>query len=788
MQQWVRTGELRELAERLTLAGLEVARIEAAGGLSDRENVVVGRIVSIDFHPDAERLAVCRVDVGNDEVLTVVCGAPNARENLVTACARAGARLPGMQVKTRTVRGVKSEGMLCSAMEMGLDNTAEGIIELDENAPLGCGIVEYLDLSDPVMELELTPNRGDCLSMTGVAREVAVLTGVPLASQDIRPVAGTVDDALTIELEVPGGCPRYVGRAIRSIDMSARTPDWMIERLRRSGMRSISPIVDVTNYVMHELGQPMHAFDLGRIRGGIRVRMAHPEERLALLDGSEVELGGEYLVIADHERAIALAGIMGGADTAISGETRDIYLESAFFSPDMIRGKARLLGMQTDASHRFERGVDYEMQLGAMERATELVLQIAGGEPGPVTHAACEGDLPRREPISFQAREIERTLGCAVETDGAKRIMRDLGISLEPEEGGWRAVPPSWRFDIQGAHDLVEEIGRCHGFDAIAARVLASVPETGRHRETDISTHDMKLRMMAIGYHEAVTYSFVDPAVQGTLIPGSDGAIMLKNPIAENMSAMRKSLWPGLLDAARTNLRRQERRVRLFEIGTVFLGGENIEDREERVKMAAVACGSVQPRQWGTTETGFDFFDVKGDLVNALSLVGDSSGLVFRKCGHPAFQPGQGAEILLDDRCIGFLGKLHPARAKELDVDADLFMFEVDMEHFFSAELPRFVEMSRFPPVHRDLALVVGETVEVSLLENEIRATAGNLLQNITLFDVFKGKSLEDNTKSLAFGLTFQSKLGNLTAVEVDKLIENIVNSLKSRVNARLRE
>ena len=788
MQQWVRTGELRELTERLTLAGLEVARVEAAGGLSDRENVVVGQIVSVDSHPDTERLAVCRVDVGNDEVLTVVCGAPNARKNLVTACARAGANLPGMQVKTRTVRGVKSEGMLCSAMELGLDNTAEGIIELDDNAPLGCGVVEYLDLSDPVMELELTPNRGDCLSMTGVAREVAVLTGVPLAASDIGPVAGVVDEALTIELEAPGGCPRYVGRAIRNIDMSARTPDWMAERLRRSGMRSISPIVDITNYVMHELGQPMHAFDLDRIRGGIRVRMAHPKEQLALLDGNEVELDGEYLVIADHERAIALAGIMGGAETAISGETRDIYLESAFFSPDMIRGKARLLGMQTNASHRFERGVDYEMQLRAMERATELVLQITGGEPGPVTHAACEDDLPRREPISFREREIERTLGCAVETDGAERIMRDLGISLRPEEGGWRAIPPSWRFDIQGPHDLVEEVGRCHGFDAIAPRVLASVPEAGRRRETDISAHDMKLRMMALGYHEAVTYSFVDPGVQDTLTPDSSGTIMLKNPIAENMSAMRKSLWPGLLDAARTNLRRQERRVRLFEIGTVFLGGGSIEDRKERVKMAAVACGSVQPRQWGATETDIDFFDLKGDLVNALSLAGGSSNLVFRKCGHPALQPGQGAEILLDDRCIGLLGKLHPARARALDIDADLFMLEVDMECFFSAELPRFAEMSRFPPIHRDLALVVEETVEVSLLEDEIRVAAGNLLQNITLFDVFKGKNLEDNTKSLAFGLTFQSKLGNLTAMEVDKLIENIVSVLKSRANARLRE
>jgi len=788
LKQWVDPGNIEKLSEQLTLAGLEVARIEPAAELSDRINVVIGRIISCAGHPDAERLQVCEVDVGEESSLTIVCGAPNARKGLLTACAKVGATLPKMPVDAVAIRGCESQGMLCSAMELGMDSSSEGIIEFDHDAPPGYSVVEYLKLSEPVVEFELTPNRGDCLSMLGIAREVAGIYGRAVQHAGGRQVAAEIEDVLPVELEATGECPRYVGRVLQGVNHSWKTPDWIIERLRRSGMRSINLIVDVTNYVMHELGQPMHAFDMKKIRGGVRVRTAFQNELLHLLDGKEVKLGPDYLVIADHERAIALAGIMGGADTAITSETETVFLESAFFAPDAIRGKARRLGMQTDASHRFERGVDSEMQIKAMEMATELIIGIAGGSAGPLIHSVSEADLPRHEPILLKPSDLDRVLGDAINPNMTESILCNLGFAVEQIPEGWRTKAPSWRFDIQNSHDLVEEVGRCFGFNAIQPRVRTFLPDTQDERETGISVHDVKLRMVSLGYHEVVTYSFVDPTVQDRLIPEGESTIVLENPIAENMSVMRKSLWPGLLEAVSKNLNRQEKRVRLFEVGTVFEAVQRGVSHQEKRMLSAVACGHVKPRQWATTETPIDFFDLKGDLTNVLALTRDSSALTFRSVDHPIFQPGQGAEIRLGDRSIGLMGKLHPAHAKPLDIDVDLFMLEVDMQYLLHSEFPQFVDVSRFPPVHRDLALVVEEDVEFQFIEDAIRVSAGSLLKNIVLFDVFRGKNLNKNTKSMAFGLTFQSNLGNLTAHEIDGVIEKVIQDLKVKTNADLRE
>ncbi|MCY4226198.1 MAG: phenylalanine--tRNA ligase subunit beta [Gammaproteobacteria bacterium] len=789
LKQWVEPGNVEKLAEQLTLAGLEVARVEPAGALSDHANVVIGRIISCAEHPNAERLRICEVDIGGDDRLSIVCGAPNARKGLVTACAQAGAVLPNMQVEAASIRGSESQGMLCSAMELGLDTDSEGIIEFDHDAPVGLGVVEYLKLSEPVIEFELTPNRGDCLSMLGIAREVAEIHGLAAQPLPINRAAEDIDDVLPVDVVATRECPRYVGRVLKGVNYSRKTPDWIVERLRRSGMRSINPVVDVTNYVMHELGQPMHAFDKTKIRGGVCVRMAAQDERLRLLDGKEVKLDADYLVIADHGHAIALAGIMGGADTAITNESETIFLESAFFSPDAIRGKARELGMQTDASYRFERGVDTDIQVKAMEMASDLIMGIAGGSAGPLVDVASEQDLPRHDRIMLKPSDLERVLGDSINPNMTESILRNLGFTVELTREGWLTTAPSWRFDIQNAYDLVEEVGRCFGFDAIQPRVRTFLPGIKDKEETSIPVHDVKLRMQALGYHEAVTYSFVDPAVQDRLIPGQSSAIKIKNPIAENMSVMRKSLWPGLLEAVGNNVSRQEKRVRLFEVGTVFEAGQKgSQDHHETRMLSAVVCGPVKPRQWAATETPVDFFDLKGDLISAFSLTRDSSSLIFKPSDRPVFQPGQGAEILIGGQLIGLMGKLHPAHARQFDIEADLFMLEVVMQHLLHAELPRFVDVSHYPPVHRDLALVVEEQVEVQFIEDQIKSSAGSLLKNVILFDVFRGGNLSRNAKSMAFGLTFQSNLGNLTAHEIDDLIGKIIRDLKARINVKLRE
>ena len=788
LREWVSIDtKINILAERLTFAGLEVERIDRAGPALDNEKVVVGKILEVSAHPDADRLQVCKVDVGNSVSLSIVCGAPNVRPDLKTVCAMPDAELPGMMVAGREIRGVSSQGMLCSSMELGLDNAADGILELDHDAPPGDGIANYLDLSDTVIGLELTPNRGDCLGIAGVAREVAALTGKILKPSKADEIQPQIDKTFSIQLDAPEACPRYVGRAICDIDMSAKTPDWMIERLRRSGMRNINPIVDITNYVMHELGQPMHAFDLNRIKGGLCVRMAKSGESLKLLNGNTVGLGEQNLVIADHEHAIALAGIMGGDNSAISNKTRDIYLEAAFFSPHWILGKAREFGMHTDASHRFERGVDYELQLKAMERATELVLKIAGGKPGPVSHAMKESELPVRRDINLVETEFCRIMGTMIPNRDIVQILKNLGMTVTDHANGWTVKPPSWRFDIDQQHDLIEEIGRCAGFDIIPPRMSVVPQIAGVHKESNVSIYEIKSRLVSRGYHEVITYSFVDSDEQ-VLLTDSTTAIRLQNPITDSMSVMRQTLWPGLLDALKFNLRRQETRVRMFEVGHVFHSAANSRKSIESNNIAALICGDAYPRQWGVTESGVDFFDLKGDLEHVLAVIGQSDNFTFRPAAHTSLESGQCAEILCGDIPVGYIGKLNTVKARLLDIDQEVFLFEINDRHLFQSALPKFNEISRFPLVRRDIALVVDTSVEVKAIEILIRTTAGELLHKLELFDIYREGNLEKNKKSLAFGLTFQSESRNLTTMEVDGLINKIIAVLHLDFQAQLRE
>ncbi|WP_423909902.1 phenylalanine--tRNA ligase subunit beta [Candidatus Spongiihabitans sp.] len=781
-----------ELAERLTLAGLEVDSVESAGPSLDNKKIIVGQIVSAEPHPNATNLQICEVDVSKSRNLSIVCGAVNAKTGMKTAVALAKARLPGRQVSAgeihaREIHGVKSNGMLCSAAELGLADSSDGIFEFDSGADVGRAVGDYLDLQDYVFQLELTPNRGDCLSIAGVAREVATLTGANLNIPEISKAKIVSRTALKVQLKAPEGCPRYVGRAITNIDMQAKTPDWMVERLRRSGMRSINPIVDITNYVMHELGQPMHAFDLKKIRGGIVVRMAKNGEKIKLLDGSSVKLAKHDLVIADQSKAIALAGIMGAANSAISGKSRDIYLESAFFSCAVILGKARQLGLHTDASHRFERGVDSELQLKAMERATALVVGIAGGQAGPVTHTVEKSSLPKTPDIAFHKSEIYRVLGMTVPNNKIVSIMKNLGMSVKSSKIGWQVKPPSWRYDIQGQHDLIEEVGRCFGFEKVPPRMPDTESGIGAHPENKLSLYDIKQTLIHRGYHEAITYSFVDSKFQQQLLNKSD-AIRLINPIADNMSVMRQSLWPGLLEALKSNLNRQEDRVRLFETGHVYAKAQNSRKSEEKSRLGGLISGISLPRQWASQAAEVDFFDIKGDLEALINLTGSTADFQLQQARHPALHPGQCAQIFIGKKRIGFVGKLHPSHQKIYDLDQAVYLFEIDLEPLSSCLLPVFLDISKFPSMQRDLAVLVDQTVNVQPIMELVRSSAGGLLRNLELFDVYRGDNLEKNKKSFAFGLTFQSESSNLTALEVEAVMEKIVEVLEQKMDARLRK
>jgi len=792
LREWVRTeAGIGELSECLTLGGLEVAAVEAAGPPLHGKRVVIGRIAACAPHPGRPRLAVCEVDVGRRARLTIVCGAANAAVGDKVPVATAGARLPMQVVAKRRIGDIQSAGMICSAAELGLEEHSVGVMQLDRDAPVGASVSDYLGLHDRVMELELTPNRGDCLGILGVAREVSALTGARLTAPPGHAATAPITSRarLPVQLQAPRECPRYAGRAVRHIDLSVRTPTWMAERLRRSGVRGVNVVVDVTNYVMLELGQPMHAFDLEQLAGGIVVRMAKAREKLRLLNGNTLTLNNRNLVIADHQKAVALAGIMGGWDSAISASTRHIYLESAFFPAPAILGKARQLGMHTDASHRFERGVDSGLQVRAMERATRLLVSIAGGEAGPVTDACAPRFMPRPVAVTVERTEIPRLLGVSVPGRRVSAILRRLGMRVTPVKNrtqtGWRVAVPTWRSDVSGAHDVVEEVARVVGFDKIPPRPPAAAATAGGRAETRIELAQMKRTLAQRGYFEAITYSFVDPRIQHGLL-GQRG-IRLTNPIAANMAVMRRSLWPGLLDAVRGNLNRQHERVRLFEAGHVFLGRGG--GRKEVHRLAAAATGPVLPMQWGEAHRALDFFDLKGDLMALLALPGRAvmAQIKFRPAPHPALHPGRSAQIRLGGKVLGHLGQLHPGHQHLVEIDQAVYLFEIDLAQLAQAGLPNFSAVSRYPAVRRDLAVVVEAGVAAQDVLDAARAAAGPLLTDLELFDIYAGERIEKNHKSFAFRLTFQSKSSNLTAGQVDAKTRQIIKTLQRRLGARLR-
>ncbi len=786
LREWVDPQvSTAELASQLTMAGLEVDSVEPAAPAFS--GVVVGEVKRVVPHPDADKLRVCQVDPGDGELLGIVCGAPNVREGLKVPLALLGAELPnGFKIKRAKLRGVESQGMLCSGAELGLADQSSGLLELPGDAPVGEDFRVWLKLDDACIEVDLTPNRGDCLGLAGIAREVGVLNRAPVIPPAIEPVPATIDDALPVELLDPAGCPRYVGRVVKGVNPRAATPLWMKERLRRSGIRSLGPLVDVTNYVMLELGQPMHAFDLAELEGGIRVRRATKGEKLMLLDGSELELDEDVLLIADHAKPVALAGIMGGEHSGCGDDTAAVLLEAAFFAPEVVAGRGRRFGLHTDASHRFERGVDPTLQRAAMERATALLMQIAGGEAGPIVEAVEEGQVPQRRTVTLRRQRLAMVLGLTLADDDVCEILERLGFQPQATDEGWTVTAPGYRFDIAIEEDLIEEVGRVHGYDAVPETTPAGAMGMRPLPEGRVELTRMKQALTDRGYQEAITYSFVDPALQRLLDPGID-PIALANPISADMAEMRTTLWPGLVQATLRNQNRQQNRVRLFETGLHFRN-ENGELHQHQA-LSGIIVGALEPEQWGSVRREADFFDLKGDVEALLGLTGDQRGFIFNpSIQHPALHPGQSARIEKNNQAVGWLGALHPAIEHELGLSGKGFVFELDVSAIREGTVPSFTPISRFPAIRRDVAVVVDESVPAHAVGGAVRSAAGTLLTNLQLFDVYRGKGVDSGRKSLALGLTLQDQSRTLTDTEIEQVVEKVLIALNKEFGAILRD
>lgn len=772
------------LARRLTMSGFEVeGRTSAAPEFS---GVVVGQIVACSRHPQADKLSVCAVTTDGRNRLQIVCAASNARAGLKTAVAVVGARLPGdVTIKRATLREIESNGMLCSARELGLGEEAEGILELPDDAKIGKDLRVVLELDDVILDLNLTPNRGDTLSVRGIAREVAALTGKRLAERKQATISAKGSEKFPVTLSAKQACPKFVGRVIRGVNARARSSLWLRERLRRSGLRSINPIVDVTNYVMMELGTPLHAYDLDKLKKGIDVRMAKPAERLKLLDGQERDLDTQDLVIADGAGAIGLAGVMGGERTAVNDATTDILLEGAFFSPHAIRASARRHALITDAAQRFERGVDPKAQEQSIERATELLTSIAGGVPGPTQTTSATKLLPRPVAVGLRRSQLERLLGVVVADARVKNILESLGMRVTKATGGWRVSPPSFRFDIGIEADLVEEVGRIFGYDNIPetdARIAQRFPSLS---ERGVTIDRWLLAMADRGYQEAITYSFVDPKLQQQLFPDSQ-QLLLSNPIATDLAAMRVSLWPGLLTAARENLRRQQDRVRLFESGHRFV--MNAGTLEETAVMAGLALGPALPEQWGANKRTIDFYDVKADVEALLDATGQAGEFVFERASIHCLNPGRTARIRRGERGIGWLGELHPEQVRALDLTYTPLLFELETAAALEAKVPVFEEISKFPAIRRDLAIVVDESIPLAAIREHVSVGARSLLRDLRVFDIYRGRGVDSGRKSVALGLIFQESSRTLTDHDADQIVAAVVERLRRELNATIRD
>jgi phenylalanyl-tRNA synthetase beta chain len=783
-EQWLRTWVSPQvttdaLSHKLTMIGLEVDSI--AGAAEAFSGVVVAQIIAAEQHPDADKLRVCTVNAG-DETVQIVCGAPNARAGLIAPLAKVGAVLPGdFKIKKAKLRGVESQGMLCAGAELTISEDNDGLMELPADAPIGADIREYLSLDDQVIELGLTPNRADCLSVRGVARDVAVAFDETLNETAIAPVESTIADTFPVAIEATAKCPRYLGRVIKNVDLSRPTPDYMRERLERAGLRSIDAAVDVTNYVLLELGQPLHAFDLDQLNGGIVVRECKPDEVLTLLDGTEQALEPGTLVIADHTQPLALAGIMGGADSGVSESTTNLFLESAFFTPELMAGRARSYGLHTDASHRYERGVDFQLQREAMARATQLFIDAVGGEPGPVTEVVSDADLPVNEAVLLREAQIEKLLGIKIDRVEVERILEGLGFWVVGHQQGWLCTAPSWRFDMGLEVDLIEELARIIGFDAIPSQPIKAnliplaVPETAR------ALRLAKNDLVARGYFEAVTFSFVAPELQAHFDPELS-PIALKNPISADLAVMRTSLIPGLLKAIAHNASRQQSRVKLFETGLKFMPGEGT----EQIPMLAIAVSGLRDLEgWSTDKTAADFFDVKGTVEGLLANLGDR--LTFEASVFPGLHDGQSAAILVDGKCVGRIGAVHPSVRKVMGIPANTVVAEVLQSVVNEVAMPAYDDISKYPETRRDLALVADKSAASAEVLSTIRKAAGSLLTKLDLFDVYEGAGLAEGKKSLAIGLTFQDQSRTLDESEVSSAVDQVLDSLKEKLGIELR-
>lgn len=790
LREWVNPDlSTEDLAHQVTMAGLEVDAIE--GAVPEHSGVVIGQILTAEPHPDADKLQVCKVDVGDlaENPLQIVCGAKNARAGLKVACAMVKAKLPGdFKIKKSKLRGVESMGMLCSEKELGLAESSDGIMELAEDAPLGVTLKEFYQLDDQCIELGLTPNRSDCLGLEGVARDVAAITKCDFKALAIDEVSAQIDAQLPIQISAPEHCPRYVGRIIKDINIHAKTPLWMVEKLRRCGVRSISPTVDITNYVMLELGQPMHAFDLATIAGGINVRLAEQDEELELLDGQTIKLKADNLVIADHEKALALAGIMGGEASSVTDKTNDILLESAFFSPQLIAGKARSHGLHTDSSHRFERGVSAQLQHRAIQRATQLMLDIVGGTPAEVVEQVHEAHIPQQNSIEFEYSSIKKLLGVEIEKSEVTAMLERLQMQVDETASGWIVTAPAFRFDIQIEADLIEEVARIYGYDNLPVSMPQAPMEMAACPEAQISEKNIRNTLVALDYQEVINYSFVDPKNQ-KLIDPEDHKLRLSNPISEDLSEMRTSMWPGLINSLVYNQNRQQSRIRLFEIGTRFVkSSENLEDLNQQSMLGAIISGSRFSEQWGEKGQSIDFFDLKADLEAVLSLGGNLGSYRFEADKHPALHPGQTARVFRDDKAIGWIGTLHPSVAKQLQVKNQAVLFEVELQEVLEASIPSFKVLSKFPAIRRDIALVVDNQIPVEDILSTIKQNAGQTLTDVLLFDQYTGAGIDVEKKSLAIGITLQEQSRTLTDQDVDKIIDDILQALEQQHGARLRD
>ncbi|MGD8912680.1 MAG: phenylalanine--tRNA ligase subunit beta [Candidatus Thiodiazotropha sp.] len=785
LREWVDPSvTTQELADQLSMAGLEVDSVESVA--ADFNGVVVGEVLSREQHPDADKLSVCSVNLGEGDALQIVCGARNVAAGMRVPVATVGALLPGdFKIKKAKLRGVESFGMICSASELGLAETSEGIMPLPADAPIGEDFRSYLQLEDMAIDVDLTPDRGDCLGMVGIAREVGVINRCQVTPPAMQAVTATIDNKVAVDLEADAACPRYLCRVVRDVDVNAATPLWMQERLRRSGIRSLGPVVDVTNYVLLELGQPMHGFDLERINEKIRVRMAHQGEKLVLIGGQEVELDEQTLVIADAEQPVALAGIMGGDASAVSDTTRHILLESAFFTPIAISGKARSYGLHTDSSHRFERGVDPQLQAKAMERATELLIQIAGGQPGPVVEVANEEKVEPRPFIELRAERVNKVLGVEIEADEVSDILSRLEMEIDRTQEGWRVKAPSCRFDITIEEDLIEEIGRIYGYARIPAHRGLSAMVMHDRPETGFDLNRAKLLLVGRDYQEVITYSFVSPEIEALVDPQKSG-IRLANPISADMSVMRTSTWPGLLQTARYNQSRQQQRVRIFESGLCFYKQDG-EIKQERV-IGGLVSGDAIPEQWESVNRRADFYDVKADVETLLSLTGLQDGVSFAPAEHAALHPGQCAEIAISGETIGLIGMLHPEIEKQLDLNGPTFVFEIKLDELAQGRLPAFESLSKYPSIRRDIAIVVDKTITYEAIRNLIRDVSGKIVTDIILFDVYTGENIDSGRKSLALGLILQEKSHTLTDKEVDQVVTEVVTRLGVDLGANLRD